>query len=65
MIDWKRLLRRRQAGDKAPVYEDPLAVYGRLAGEKTPRPAETPRTRSMWGRLFRTGHDTGFVFHDE
>ncbi len=65
MIDWKRLLRRRRDGGKALVYEDPLAVYGRLAGDKAQPPSEAPRTRSMWGRLFRSGHDAGFVFHDE
>ncbi len=64
LINWRRFWRRKAVG-KSPVYEDPLTEYGRLAGGKVPPRLETPRTRSLWNRIFHAGHDAGFVYYDD
>ncbi|MDD4050700.1 MAG: hypothetical protein PHR28_02220 [candidate division Zixibacteria bacterium] len=64
MIDWRRWMRRK-AVTILPAYEDPLTTYGRMAGGKETPPPETPRTRTLWNRIFRAGHDTGFVYYDD
>jgi hypothetical protein len=64
MIDWRRWLRRKPE-KRPPAYEDPLAIYGRMVGGQTPPPAEAPRSRTLWNRIFHAGHDAGFVYYDE
>lgn len=47
------------------IYEDPATRYGRMLSKKKGT-ARTGREKpSLLARLFGSGHDSGFVYHED
>ena len=45
--------------------DDPAARYGKLQRDGDDADKERANKTSFWSRLFGTGHDSDFVYHDD
>jgi hypothetical protein len=46
-------------------YEDPVARYGRMLRDKGGKKGRIREKPSLLARIFGSGHDSDFVYHDD
>ena len=48
-----------------PDYEDPATKYGRMLRRKKSKQGVCREKPSLLARIFGSGHDSDFVYHDD